>query len=78
MLGSSELLEFQILPYMKIKISNYLCVSRMINNFTLISAQLTKVINYKVVNWSLGSYLCEKQLNKYNKIYDKQLKFCHK
>ena len=36
-----------------------------------------KLINM-VINWSLGSYLCEKQLNKHEKISDKQLKFCRR
>ena len=31
-----------------------------------------------VIKWSLGGYLFEKQLDKYKKISDKQLKFCHK
>ena len=31
-----------------------------------------------VINWSLGVYLFEKQFDKYKKISDKQLKFCHK
>ena len=36
-----------------------------------------KLINI-VLNWSLGSYLCEKQLNQIKKISDKQLKLCRK
>ena len=36
-----------------------------------------KLINM-VLNWSLGSYLCENNLTNIKEIPDKQLKFCHK
>ena len=63
MLDSSELLESQISSCSKTKISNYRCFKNgkqlHINN-----CLADKLINM-VLNWSLGSYLCEKQLKKY-------------
>ena len=43
----------------------------------LINNCLTEKLINMVINWSLGSYLHEEQLNKQRK-YIYRLKFCHK
>ena len=63
MLDSSELSEFQISFCLKRKISNFICFK---NNKQLhINNCLADKLINMMINWSLGSYLCEKQLNKH-------------
>ena len=64
MLDLSEFLGSQMSSCSKTKISNYICVSKMVKQLHINNCLAYNPVN-RVIKWSLGSYLCEKQLNTY-------------